>query len=36
MRKIKAVKTQSGKRFLLEMAKRRRQLLAAVAVPLPS
>jgi len=36
MRKIKAVNTRSGKRFLLEMAKRRRQLLAAVKVPLPS
>jgi hypothetical protein len=36
MRKIKTVHTKSGKRFLLEISKKNRELLAAVKIPLPS
>lgn len=35
MRKVKAVTTRSGKRILLELTKRQRELLARLKVPLP-
>lgn len=36
MRKIKAVYTKSGRRFLLEISKKNRQLLALMGIPMPS
>jgi len=36
LRKIKAVRTRSGKRILLEISKRNRTLLEAVTIPLPT
>lgn len=35
MRKVKSVSMASGKRYLLEITKRNRELMAAVGVPLP-
>ena len=35
MRKIKVVTTRTGRRVLLEIAKRNRELLARIGIPLP-
>jgi transposase len=36
LHKIKAVRTRTGRRFLLEISKRHRQLLADLGIPLPT
>lgn len=36
LRKIKAVRTRTGRRFLLEISKRHRELLADLGIPLPT